>query len=152
MFRTQPDGMWVYFHSYQSCDLVAVEVCGTAQNLNDKRSRYIPSSHSLVLSASAEWFGEEVQIQAGRMRKRWHATNTLESEPDDDVVVPVRHLRVLYALPNDLYNTWCAEHAPTGYEYFCPHSSLSSITNQNMRTFLKRMSIASQFYVHPGEA
>ena len=152
LFRTQPDGLWVFFHTFQSCDVVAVEVCGTAQNLNDKRSRYIPSSHSLVLSATVGWLNEEVAIQAGGQRQRWRATGTLSTAPINDQVVPVRHLRVLYALPNDLYNDWCVEHTPTGYEFFCPHSSLNSINSQNMRAFIKRMSIASQFYVTPGEA
>ena len=152
LFRTQPDGLWVFFHDTQSCDVVAVEVCGTAQNLNDKRSRYIPSSHSLVLSAAAAWLTEDVVVQAGGERTRWRATGTLTAAPTADLVVPVRHLRVLYALPNSLYNDWCSEHAPTGYEYFCPHSSLNSINSQNMRASVKRMSIASQFYVTPGEA
>jgi hypothetical protein len=64
-FRTQPDGLWAFFHSFGSCDLVAVEVCGTIQNLNDKRSRYIPSSHSLVLSVSMDWFNHAIAIQGG---------------------------------------------------------------------------------------
>ena len=65
------------------------------------------------------------------------------------VAVPVRHLRVLYALPDDLYREWAKEHVPTGYEFFCPHSSLDSYTSQKMQEFLGQMSIASQFYLKP---
>jgi len=149
-FRTQPDGLWAFFHSFGSCDLVAVEVCGTIQNLNDKRSRYIPSSHSLVLSVSMDWFNLPIAIQGGGLRTRWESTGTMTSAPVTDLNLPVRHLRVLYALPNTLYHSWCSEHTPTGYEFFCPHSSLSSYNSQSFQEFLKRMSIATQFYVTPG--
>jgi hypothetical protein len=152
MFRTQPDGLWVYFHDWRSCDVVIVEVCGTAQNLNDKRSRYIPASHSLVLTCSPDWLREEVKFKGRGVIKRWKATGILKSPKKDrtlDYVAAVRHLRVLYVLPNALYDTWCSEHSPTGYEFFCPHSSLSSYTSQKMQQFLRQLSIASQFYVKP---
>lgn len=55
----------------------------------------------------------------------------------------------LYALPNAIYKKWIPEHTPTGYEYFCPHSSLASYTVQKMQVFLRRMSISSQFYLDP---
>jgi hypothetical protein len=112
----------------------------------------MPSGHSLVLSASAEWLNEKIQVQAGGQIARWQATENLPAAATDNLVVPIRHLRVLYVLPNALYNKWCIEHTPTGYEYFCPYSSLNSFNSQKMRSFLKRMSIASQFYVIPGKA
>ena len=151
-FRTQPDGLWAFFHPFSSCDLVAVEVCGTSQNLNDKRSRYIPSSHSLVLSVSASWLNHKITIQGGGQRTRWNSTGTLTEAPVSDLVLPVRHLRVLYALPNTLYHKWCSEHTPTGYEFFSPHSSLSNYNSPPFQEFLKRMSIATQFYMTPGVA
>ena len=49
LFATQPDGLWIHFQGVASCDVVVIEVCGTAQNLNDKRSRYFPSTHSFCL-------------------------------------------------------------------------------------------------------
>ncbi len=52
LFNTQPDGLWLHFSDSDSCDAVVIEVCGTIQNLNDKRSRYIPASHSLVVRCS----------------------------------------------------------------------------------------------------
>lgn len=149
LFRTQPDGMWVHFQSRRSCDVVAVEVCGSIQNLNDKRSRYIPASHSIVLNCSKEWLLEDVAVQRGGMRPRWKASGSYGKVPKADVSIPVRHLRVMYALPNDLYHPWADQHTPTGYEYFCPHSSLDSYNSQGMQKFLRQMSIASQFYVRP---
>jgi len=152
MFRTQPDGMWVYFHDFRSCDVVVVEVCGTVQNLNDKRSRYIPASHSIVLTCTPNWLREEIPIRGRGQIPRWEATGTMKRPKKDrtlDYVAAVRHLRVLYALPNEIYHTWCSEHVPTGYEFYCPHSSLDSYNSQQMQKFLRQLSIASQFYVVP---
>jgi hypothetical protein len=83
----------------------------------------------------------------GASSPRWKASVSFGAVPTADISVPVRHLRVLYALPNPVYHSWVREHTPTGYEFFCPHSSLDSYNNQNMQRFLRQMSIASQFYV-----
>lgn len=152
MFRTQPDGLWVYFHDWRSCDVVVVEVCGTIQNLNDKRSRYIPASHSLVLTCDPSWLREKIRIVGRGRIPRWEAAGTLKRTRKDrtlEYVAAVRHLRVLYALPNEIYHKWCVEHIPTGYEFYCPHSSLDSYSSQGMQRFLRQLSSASQFYVKP---
>lgn len=147
LFTTQPDGLWVHFKDAVSCDVVAVEVCGTVQNLNDKRSRYIPASHSLVVTCTMAWLEEEIAVQHGGMRPRWKASACFASKPANDLSVPVRHLRVMYGIPNELYDKWCREHTPTGYEFFSPHSSLATYNSPPMQTFLRQMSSASQFRV-----
>lgn len=146
LFTTQPDGLYVFFNGASSCDLVVIEVCGSIQNLNDKRSRYFPSSHSIVLNCSRSWFLERVRTQGGGKKARWDLAESIELQPNKDLALPVRYLRVLYALPNELYLKWCPDHVPTGYEYFCAHSSLNSYKSQKMQEFLARMSIATQFY------
>jgi hypothetical protein len=151
LFTTQPDGLWVHFADRASCDAVAVEVCGTVENLNNKRSRYIPASHSLVLQVSAAWLSEEIKVQKGGSKPRWEAAASFAKRPSSDLHVPIRHLRVLYALPNDEYAKWCSVHTPTGYEYYCPHSSLESYNSSKMQKFLGQMSVASQFYVRPSK-
>lgn len=149
LFSTQPDALWVHFADDAYCDLVVVEVCGSAQNLNDKRSRYIPASHSLLLKCSEAWLREEIPIQGRGKRARWKAAASISHVPKSDMSLPIRHLRVLYALPNNVYHKWCAQHVPTGQEYFCPHSSLDSYNSAKMQTFLGQMSIARQLYVRP---
>ena len=149
LFTTQPDGLWVHFADTGSADIVAVEVCGTVQNLNDKRSRYIPASHSLVIHCSKAWFAELITVQRGGKKERWRATASITQKPASDLKIPVRHLRVLYALPNKRYEAWTPHHTPTGYEFFCPHSSLNSYTSAKMQKFLRQMSRASHFYVKP---
>jgi hypothetical protein len=149
-FATQPDGLWVYFHGKECCDVVVIEVCGTAQNLNDKRSRYIPASHSLILNATRKWFSEMISVQRGGLRLRWEAAITLATTaPDTDLSIPVRHLRVIYSLPDSLYNAWCSEHTPAGHEFFCSHKSLDSYTSPKMQSFLRQMSPSACFYTRP---
>jgi len=149
LFTTQPDGLWIHFADTAYCDVVAVEVCGTVPNLNDKRSRYIPATHSLVLQVSPDWFEEQIKVQKGSQKPRWEAVVTIQKKPSEDLRLPIRHLRVLYALPNDIYHSWCSQHTPTGYEFYCPHSSLDSYKSGKMQRFLRQMSVASQFYVKP---
>lgn len=149
LFSTQPDGLFVYFRALDWCDVVAIEVCGSIQNLNDKRSRYIPSGHSLLLKVNEGWMQEFLGISGGGSRSRWEVVGTFSTEPVGDLSLPVRYLRVLYALPNDLYKKWASNHIPAGHEYFCPHSSLGSYGSQKMQSFLKRMSFMSHFYLAP---
>lgn len=146
LFATQPDGLWVHFNGLESCDLVVVEVCGSIQNLNDKRSRYMPSTHSLVLKVVPDWANEVVPGGYGRrQRTRRDLAKTLPALDADHVNIPIRVLRVLYALTNEHYKLWVPNHVPTGYEFFIPHSSLGTYNSKPTQEFLKRMSVASQF-------
>jgi len=152
LFKTQPDGMWLFFDDVSACDVVAVEICGTVQNLNDKRSRYFPSSHSLVVNCGKDWLLEHIPTKKTGTAPRWKASGRISVEPSEDLAIPVRYLRVLYALPNTVYKSWCSGHTPTGYEYFCPHSSLDSYNSSKMQSFLKQMSIVGQFYIDPNKS
>lgn len=150
LFSTQPDGLWVHFDGITSCDIVAIEVCGSVQNLNDKRSRYMPSTHSLVLRVSRKWVDEVVPGgQGSSQSSRRELAATLPELSTASVDVPIRVLRVLYALKNVDYKDWVPQHVPTGYEYFIPHSSLSTYTRPETQQFLKGMSVASQFHTLP---
>lgn len=147
LFKTQPDGLWVYIHTESSnyADVVCVEVCGTAQNLNDKRSRYIPASHALVLTCPLLWLLEDMRLPNGGHRPRWKASATFTHKPTADLDFPIRHMRILYALPNALYRDWKGNHTPTGYEYYCRHGSLDSYQSQYMQHFLRRMAFESHY-------
>ncbi len=144
LFRTQPDALWLLLQK-EFCDAIAVEVCGTVQNLNDKRSRYIPANHSVVSRCSSAWLSEKISIQKGGMRPRWKLTSHFNVAPGE-LQLPIRHLRVLFVLPNEIYDQWIEEHVPAGYEFYCPHSSLDSYTSQKMQRFLRQMSMTSHYY------
>lgn len=145
LFGTQPDGMWVYFREGEFADAVCVEVCGTVQNLNDKRSRYAATVRSLILRCPAAWFKEGIKLQRGGLQPRWQACRTISSEPAGDLALPIRWLRVLYALPNDIYAAWVKNNVPGGHEYFCRHSSLDSYTSQETQRFLRQLAHSSHF-------
>jgi hypothetical protein len=146
LYSTQPDGLWVYFDDAKWCDVVVVEVCGTVQNLNDKRSRYFPTGHSLLLEVPGAWADESVTARGKSKKTRRELAETIPAIQGDQREIPIRHLRVLYALKNSDYKSWTPNHIPSGYEYFIRHSSLDSYTAPEMQAFLRQMSIASQFY------
>ena len=146
LFSTQPDGMWIYLDERNFADAVCLEVCGSVQNLNDKRSRYMPASHSLVLTVSQRWLREGIRVQRGGTQPRWIACRTIKTTPQRDLEVPVRFLRVLFVIPNRIYRKWVPNHAPTGWEYYCPHSALGGFTSQKMQIFLRQMAPTSHLY------
>ena len=108
LFKTQPDGMWAYLKDDTFADVICVEVCGTQQNLNDKRSRYSADVRSLVLNCGLKWLLQDVNVQNSGAMPRWKATETIHQQPSAALVLPVRYLRVLFAIPNTLYKTWTA--------------------------------------------
>ncbi len=153
LFVTQPDGMWLYIRPVDGyVDALAIEVCTSAQNLNDKRSRYMPAMYSIVAECPRTWLLATIAVQRGGQQPRWRASGTFTSAPPTTLRLPVRFLRVLYALPNALYRRWMPEHVPVGYEYFVPHSSLSSYHSPAMQTFLRRLTLSSHGYMRPGRA
>jgi hypothetical protein len=148
-FKTQPDALWAAFNGRLSCDLVAIEVCTSIQNLNDKRSRYFPSSHSLVLTASTKWLLEVIPVGKKQIPRYKAFGSLLKPNKANHFSVPVRHLRVLYALPDVQYQPWIKENANAGHEYFCAHSALDGFESVEMQGFLKQMSRTSHFFNAP---
>lgn len=150
-FHTQPDGLWVTLGIAPSdvttparfADCVAVESCGTSQNLNDKRSRYGARTTSLMLKLPAAWLDASVTVQGGATRtRRQQLRGALPAT--GNVSLPIRHLRVLYALPNDgappsLYARVTAAMVMEAHEYVCPQSVLSNFNGPPHQKFLKRM-------------
>ncbi len=152
LFSTQPDGLWVWFGAGASfVDVLAVEICGTVQNLNDKRSRYGPTTTSLLLKTPRRWLQREVAVRGGGRRTRL----ALGGFPDlsisgDQILVPIRWLQVLYALPNSVYKSWTSDQIPGPHEYFCRHRSMGSYNSKPMQMLLARMTLRSHFLTEPG--
>lgn len=151
-FKTQPDGLWIHLHGIEYCDAIAVEVCGTVQNLNDKRARYMPTTGSLLVEVDLPWANDPVRTRGrgGPARPLWKAAGLDSAEQSQlPAAIPVRHLRVLYALPDAKYREWIPSHTATGYEYFVPHSSLGSYNSQQMQRFLRQLSVTAHVYKDP---
>src|SRR5581483_1240649 len=112
LFTTQPDGLWVSYPGKGYCDIIAIEVCGTIQNFNDKRSRYVHTSYSLLLNCDLRWLKSEVPWKRGSSF-RWKLAKLRAPKGDAGKakspkyrVFPVRYVSVLYALPNQRYAEW----------------------------------------------
>ncbi len=142
LFKTQPDGLWLYFSHEGWVDAICIEHCSSIQNLNDKRSRYMPTLNSLLVNVKRTWLQGVIGIKHGGQAERWAATRTM-TKPDftkTEFDFPVRHLRVLYALRAKDYSRWIPNHVTTGYEFFCSHDSLNTYNSPSTRRFLERMS------------
>jgi hypothetical protein len=144
-FKIHPDGLYVRLFDAGHCDIIVIEVCGSQQNLGDKRSRYAPSATSLTLACATRWMTGTVNVQKGGKRPRWQAAG-LTAEPTQPLRFSVRHLRVLYSLPKKLYVDWQSKVTCQPHEFFCPHSSLKSFKAQKFRRFLGAMSPDIHYY------
>jgi hypothetical protein len=97
-------------------DVIAVEHCGTQQNLNDKRSRYATSQAVNFLALPEEWYSKwEVLVGDRRSTKyrtmrsliykygfsgqQWMGPRLGEVTNKKDWNIPIRRLRVVYATP-----------------------------------------------------
>lgn len=137
--RTQPDGLWITLGidagdtsgRAQFADCLVVESCGTRQNFSDKRSRYAARTTSLVLALPAKWLEGGVSVRAGATRKRRELLRG-NLPVGEQVRLPVRHLRVLYALPNNggrrsVYRQIVDAMVLEAHEYVCPQNALSQV-------------------------
>lgn len=147
-YRTRPDGLWINCSQDGLADVFAVEHCGSMQNLNDKRSRYAAVTSSIIAFLPHKWLH-------GLLAKNLHRHQYLGLTPPTTrpsaaaakyVALPVRHLRVLYVIPDVAYSRWLENSAPAAHEFFCRHSSLGSENSARMREFLRAMSPRCQFY------
>jgi hypothetical protein len=130
-------------------DCIVVESCGTAQNFNDKRSRYAARTTSLMLELAERWLEHEVAVQSGAQRTR-RALLRGRLPASGTVTLPVRHLRVLYALEDDatpsLYKRVVSSGVMEAHEYVCRQQVLNQYNGQDVQAFLKRMAPDRLFF------
>jgi hypothetical protein len=127
--RTLPDGLWLNFGGTPAepfVDILALEACGSLQNLLDKRSRFAPSTHSLLTVCPVPWL--LAPVDARDPRPRWRATRVMLREPALPFVLPVRDIRVLYALKRAHYAEFARHQVPHAHEFFVP---MDAITAEN---------------------
>lgn len=123
--RTLPDGLWLNFGGTEQepyADIFAIEACGSFANMLDKRARFAPSTNSLLAYCPVPWLlGPTTEVDA---TPRWRCTGVLRGEPVLPLIVPVRDIRVLYALKARHYNGMLQCHVPQPHEYFVPMEKL----------------------------
>jgi hypothetical protein len=153
--RTLPDGLWLNFGGTAEdpfVDILAVEACGSLPNLLDKRSRFAPSTQSLLAVCPVPWL--LAQVIKDDTTPRWRMTGVVRHEPVVPLVLPVRDMRVLYGLKQRHYQGFVSSQVPHPHEYFVP---MQSLTMENaheepaLRALLARASTTANF-LNPMEA
>lgn len=148
--RTLPDGLWLNFGGTPDepfADIFAIEACGSLQNLLDKRSRFAPSTRSLVAVCPVSWL--MAPVMPNDATPRWKATGVLRGVPAVPLVLPVRDIRVMYALKQRQYNGFAECQLPQPHEYFVPMEALvaeNGHENPALRELVSRASARSNFY------
>ncbi len=127
-------------------DILAIEACSTIQNLLDKRSRFAPSTHSLMCVCPTGWL--LAPIAASDDTPRWRTTGVILHEPFNDVIIPVREMRVLYGLKKDHYKGFARHQLPHAHEFFVPMETLTAERGDEdpaLQSLVARASSAANF-------
>jgi hypothetical protein len=152
-WRTLPDGLWLNFAGTPVdpyVDIFAIEACGSLQNLLDKRSRFAPSTHSLLAVCPVQWLLSPVM--PGDPTPRWKVTGVLREEPAMPFVVPVRDMHVLYGLKRKHYQGFARHQVPHAHEFFAPMEALTAFDgdkNPDLHALLAHASAAANFLSPP---
>ncbi len=146
---TLPDGLWLNFGGTPVepfVDIFAIEACGSLGNLLDKRSRFAPSTHSMLAVCPVPWL--LAQITPTDPTPRWRVTSVLTQEPSQSLVLPVRDIRVMYALKARHYRGFAESQVPHAHEYFVPMEALTALDGHKdpaLKELVSRASAASNF-------
>lgn len=154
--RTLPDGLWLNFGGTPTepfVDIFAVEACSTMENLLDKRSRFAPSTHSLLAVCPVPWL--MMPVTPNDPTPRWQATGVLRRAPALPLVLPVRDIRVMYGLTAHHYRGFAENQVPHPHEYFVPMNALTdaeSHENPALRELVSRATASANFLTPPEPA
>jgi hypothetical protein len=152
-WRTLPDGLWLNFGGTlvdPFVDIVAIEVCGSLQNLLDKRSRFAPSTQSLLAVCPVPWL--HAPATAADQTPRWIVTGLLSRPPTAPLIVPVRGVHVLYGLRHEHYQGFVRHQLPHAHEFFAPIEVLTASDadkNPALQALLARTSATANFLGPP---
>ncbi len=149
-FRTLPDGLWLHFGGSLNepyADIFAIEACSSLQNLLDKRSRFAPSTQSMLALCPISWL--LAPVLPNDPTPRWVATGLLDREPTRPLVVPVRDMRVMYGLRSRHYDHFATSQVPHAHEYFVPMETLTKkdgASDPALRALVARASVRANFF------
>lgn len=126
-------------------DILAIEACGTLENLRDKRSRFAPSIHSMLAVCPVPWL--LAPAMPGDPTPRWEAIGVFLRAPVFPAVIPVRQPRVLYLLKRDDYLRFKRHDLAQPHEYFAPMEALIDANGDDpeLHALLQRASGAANF-------
>ena len=147
--RTLPDGLWLNFGGTPLepfADILAIEACGSLENLLDKRARFAPSTNSLLAVCPVPWLLGPTSPEDPT--PRWQSTGILRGEPVQALILPVRDIRVMFALKERHYNGLQRCHVPHAHEYFLPMDKLvakDAPDDPQIRALMARASANAHF-------
>ena len=148
--RTLPDGLWLNFGGTPAepfVDIFAIEACASISNLLDKRSRFAPSTHSLMAVCPVPWL--LAPVTASDPTARWVATGVLRTAPETALVLPIRDIRVMYALKSEHYEGFAESQIPHAHEYFVPMERLTRTDahrDPQIQALVARASVTTNFF------
>ncbi|HYZ33492.1 MAG TPA: hypothetical protein VE684_14575 [Crenalkalicoccus sp.] len=151
--RTLPDGLWLHFSTQPSdpfVDILCIEACSSMQNLLDKRSRFAPSTSSLLAYCPVPWLLGPAQ--AMDPTPRWRLIKLLKAEPTEPLLLPVRDVRVVFGLKHRHYEGFARSQVAHPHEFFCPMEALiaeRSHENPEVRALIARTSATANFMILP---
>ncbi|MBK1659706.1 hypothetical protein [Paracraurococcus ruber] len=147
--RTLPDGMWLHFSPSAIdpyVDILCIEACSSLQNLLDKRSRFAPSTSSLLAVCPVTWL--MAPVQEDETTPRWRLVRQLKAEPVQPLVLPVRDIRVVFGLKSRHYEGFARNQIAHPHEFFCPMEALTAEDGHedpDMRALMSRAAASSNF-------
>ena len=148
--RTMPDGLWLSFGGKAAepfVDALAIEACSSLTNLQDKRSRFAPSTQSMMAVCSLPWL--HAPALADNPAPRWQVTGVLRAAPVTPLVLPVRNIRVMYGLLPEQYQRFMHYQLPHAHEFFVPMGALTAENGDQapaMQALIARSSISANFF------
>ena len=151
--KTLPDGLWLHFSPDATdpyVDILCIEACSSLQNLLDKRSRFGPTTSSLLALCPLPWL--LAPTQEAERTPRWQLIRMLKTEPLAPLVLPVRDIRVVFGLKPRHYEGFARSQVPHPHEFFCPMEALTAERgheNPDMRALISRASATANFMVLP---
>ena len=116
------------------------------QNLLDKRSRFAPSTSSLLAVCPVDWL--LAPAQPNDPTSRWRLIRTLSREPTEPLVLPVRDVRVVFGLKSRHYEGFARSQIAQPHEFFCPMDALLAERGDEdpaMRALMARATVAANF-------
>lgn len=149
--RTLPDGLWLHFSPSPVdpyADIFCIEACSSVQNLFDKRSRFAPSTSSLLAFCPVPWLLAPARTEDPLPVPRWRLIRMLYREPTAPLILPVRHVRVVFGLKRHHYECFRQNHVAQAHEFFCPMDALTAEDGHEdpeMRALIARASAAANF-------
>jgi hypothetical protein len=129
-------------------DIICIEACSSVQNLLDKRSRFAPSTSSLLACCPVPWLLAPAEPDDDVPVPRWRLIRMLHREPAAPLVLPVRDVRVLYGLKRRHYEAFMQSQVAHAHEFFCPMEALTAEDGHedpDMRALIARASAAANF-------